>query len=239
MKKHVTLALAVIALASATSFTVLSECPNFELFTQGTTWTTTNYDAKGKITGHIDCKTDKATVGTESTVADISGKFFDDKGKESGSATYTVTCKNGEFTMDMRNFVTPEMKSQARDMDIKIEGDNIQYPSTMKAGDALPGGTMTMTMSKDGQVMSTSVITIKDRKCEAVENKTTSAGTWECYKITSTQEISIKTAMMTIPVKPRQSTEWFSYKVGNVRTESSKDGKVESYSELTAFKKGQ
>jgi hypothetical protein len=237
MKKSISLGLAVIALMSVSSFTVLSDCTSFDQFKEGTTWTTTTYDAKGKESSHVDCKTTKVTTTAEASVADITGNFFDDKGKENGSATYTVTCKGGEYSMDLRNFVTPELKSQARDMDIKIEGDNMQYPSTIKVGDALPGGTMTITMSKDGQVMSTTTVVIKDRKCEALESKTTSAGTWECYKITSTQDISIKTAMMTIPVKPRQSAEWFNFKVGPVRTESLKDGKIESYSELTAFKK--
>lgn len=239
MKKHITIALALVTIVVASSFTVFVDCTSFEQFTQGTTWTMSNYDGKGKLSSRVDCNTTKVTTGLDAITADVSAKFFDGKGKENGSSDYTLTCSGGDYEMDMRNFVTPEMKKGAgKDMEIKIEGDMLEYPSTMKAGDALPNGTMkVMIVTKDGQVTSTTNILIKDRKCEAVENKTTPAGTWECYKITYTMEMSIATAMMTIPMKPRTATEWFSFKVGSVRSESYKNGEMESYSELTAFKK--
>jgi hypothetical protein len=111
----------------------------------------------------------------------------------------------------------------------------------MKAGDNLADGTVTMTVSdkKSAQVISTTTINIKNRKVEAVENKTTPAGTWECYKITYTSEFVSLVSGMTLPIKPRTTTEWFSFKVGTVRTESFKNGKSEGYSELTKFNKPQ
>lgn len=240
MKKQITLALAVIALITASSFTLLTECTTFEQFTQGATWTMTNYNGKGKVESRTDCKVDKLTTGVESTTADVSASFFDDKGKENGTAQYSITCKGGSYSMDMRNFVTPEMKKGAgKDMEIKMDGSMLEYPSSMKAGDSLANGTMTMTMSSGGQTFMTTVVTIKNRKCLAVENKTTSAGTWECYKISYVVDVAMTNMMgMKMPVKPRSTTEWFSFKVGAVRTESYKEGELESYSELTTFKKG-
>ena len=153
-------------------------------------------------------------------------------------SSYTITCKGGSYTMDLRSLITPEMKTAARGMEMKLEGDVLEYPSSMKAGDSLKGGEMRMMMSSGNMLFSTTTIIIKNRKCEKVETKTTPAGTWECYKITSTQEFSMKSMMGVTQLPPRTATEWFSYKVGPVRTESYKDGKLESYSELTAFKKG-
>jgi hypothetical protein len=38
-------------------------------------------------------------------------------------------------------------------------------------------------------------------------------------------------------MKPIKVVEWFSFKVGTVRSESYRNEKLEGYSELTAFKK--
>lgn len=237
MKKTTLLALSAIVLIGASSF-VITDCTTFEQFTQDATWTMSNYDAKGKLDSRVDCKVTKVTTGLDAITADVSASFFDGKGKENGSSDYTLTCEDGNYAMDMRNFVTPDMKKSGKDMEIKIEGDMLEYPSDMKAGDALPNGTMKiMVLSKEQQVASTTNVLIKDRKCEAVEKKTTPAGTWDCYKITYTAEMSMTAAGMTIPMKPRTTTEWFSFKVGAVRTESYKNGNLEMYSELTAFKK--
>lgn len=242
MKKHIIIAAVPIAIGIAlltSSFKLMMDCGSFEQFTEGATWTMTNYNSKGKEESHTDCKVNKLTAGVGSTSADIAASFFDAKGKENGTSEYTITCKGGNYTMDMRNFVTPEMKKGAgKDMEIKMDGDMLEYPATMKAGDSLPNGTMKVTMINNGQTFMTTTVYIKNRKCEAVESKTTSAGTWECFKISYTVETAMTNMMgMNFPVKPRTTTEWFSFKVGSVRTESYKEGELESYSELTKFKK--
>lgn len=239
MKKHIILAAGIVALITGSSFTLMMDCGSFEQFTEGATWTMTNYNAKGKEESHSDCKVNKLTTGVGSTTADVAATFFDSKGKENGSSEYSITCKGGNYSMDMRNFVTPEMKKGAgKDMEIKMDGDMLEYPASMKAGDSLPNGTMKVTMISNGQTFMTTTVYIKHRKCMAVENKTTPAGTWECYKITYTAEVAMTNMMgMNFPVKPRTTTEWFSFKVGSVRSESYKEGELESYSELTAFKK--
>lgn len=239
MKKHILYATAAVAIIAGSSFTTLIDCADFEQFNQGVTYTMSNYNGKGKLESRIDCEVKTVTKTPESSTADIDAKFFDGKGKDNGSASYSLMCKGGTYSVDMRNFVTPEMKSGAKDMDIKLEGTMLEYPSDMKAGSTLPNGTMSMIASQNGQEMSTTTVVIKDRKCEAIENKTTPAGTWECYKITYTQEVTIKTAMMSIPMKPRTVTEWFSFKVGAVRTESYRKDELEMYSELTKFTKPQ
>jgi len=77
----------------------------------------------------------------------------------------------------------------------------------------------------------TMVVKIYDRKVEAIEDMTTPAGTFSCYKMTST--IETKT-MFTVIVK---STDWMAKKVGSVRSETfDKNGNLTGYSVLTSMK---
>jgi len=75
-------------------------------------------------------------------------------------------------------------------------------------------------------------IAITNRKVEAVENVTTPAGTFECYKIS----YDIDTKMMfTVKVK---GVEWYAKNVGLVKSESySTDGKLMGSNLLVGVKK--
>ena len=75
-------------------------------------------------------------------------------------------------------------------------------------------------------------VSITNRKVEAVENITTPAGTFECYKIT----YDVATKMM-INVKMK-ATEWYAKNVGMVKSESyTSDGKLAGSTLLTGLKK--
>lgn len=233
------IAASIVAMGTGSAFTLLSDCGSYEQFTKGVTYQMSNYNDKGKLESTVDGSVVDVIKTAETTTASIDAVMKDGKGKDLGTGKYKLTCAGGKYAMDMESFISPQMKDAYKDMDLKIEGNTLDYPSDMKAGDQLADGTVTMhvTDKKSGNEISTTIILIKDRKVEAVENKTTPAGTWECYKISYTSEITSKVGAMTLPIKPRSTTEWFSFKVGTVRTESSKNGKLESYSELTAFKK--
>jgi hypothetical protein len=68
-------------------------------------------------------------------------------------------------------------------------------------------------------------ISISDRKVEGKETITTSAGTWECYKLSAKNKIVSKTADTGIPIT-MDVIEWFAPGFGIVKTES-KTGKTE------------
>jgi hypothetical protein len=119
-----------------------------------------------------------------------------------------------------------------KDMEMKIEGGNLEIPSTMKAGDMLNNGDMKMSFSSSGMTIMNMTINISNRKVDAVENLTTPAGTFECYKIS----FDAATKMM-VNVKTR-GVEWYSKGVGLVKSETySTDGKLMGSNVLTVFKK--
>ncbi len=72
-------------------------------------------------------------------------------------------------------------------------------------------------------------VSITDRKVAGKETVTTSAGTWECYKITYKSKITMKIGIG-IPIK-MDVTEWYAPGFGVVKTESN-GGKTE----ITAVK---
>jgi hypothetical protein len=66
---------------------------------------------------------------------------------------------------------------------------------------------------------------------EALENMTTPAGTFKCYKIASTIETKSMISITT------HTVEWMAKDVGVVRSENyNKKGKLTSYMVLTSFK---
>ncbi len=104
-------------------------------------------------------------------------------------------------------------------------------PSGMKAGDVLKDGDLKMSFSSGGMTVMNMEVSITNRKVEAIENLTTPAGTFECYKIS--YDISTK-MMITVKMK---GVEWYAQKVGMIKSESySKDGKLQGSTVLNSLK---
>jgi hypothetical protein len=118
-----------------------------------------------------------------------------------------------------------------KDMEMTMEGGNLEMPWNLKAGDILKNGDLKMSFTSGGMTVMNMTISISNRKVEAVENITTPAGTFECFKIS----YDIATKMM-INVKMK-GVEWYAKKVGLVKSESyNNDGKLMGSTLLTGLK---
>jgi hypothetical protein len=92
---------------------------------------------------------------------------------------------------------------------------------------------MNIQVSSSGITMVNMDVTINNRKVLAKEKITTSAGTFDCYKIS--YETESRTRMITVNTK---GMEWISEGVGVVKTETyNKKDKLTGYSLLTKFEK--
>ncbi len=189
----------------------------------------TDYDKKDKETG--------TTVKTVKEKKDIAGgiavtieEVSQTKGSDStNTIEYTIKCENGKMSMDMESMMMNSEQMQAYEgMETKIDADDLTIPTDAKAGDDLGGGKVTAEVFNQGVKMMSMTFTITDRKVEAVENVTTTAGTFECLKITSHVEFHmLMTFKMII-------TEWFAKDIGIVKSESyNKKGKKTSSTVLT------
>jgi len=190
------------------------------------------YDKKGGLTGSSIQKITSVKKSAGSTEVEITAESFDEKGKSQGSVQLTSRCEGGIYYIDMKNYMNQESMESYEDMEMTIEGGNLELPSNMKAGDVLKNGDLKMSFSTGGMTIMNMTISVTNRKVEAVENLTTPAGTFECYKISS----DIATKMM-ITVKAK-SVEWFAKNVGMVKSESySADGKLMGSNVLASIKK--
>ncbi|XOV91218.1 MAG: hypothetical protein ACFHWX_13510 [Bacteroidota bacterium] len=218
----------------------VAQCNPFFTYDVGTSLTTTNYNPKGKEESSQKMSiADKAVSGSKEVLkTDVT--IYDKKGDEVFSNQIDLICEDGVFKMDLSRFAPPGM-GQAEGISISYEGDGVTIPSDLSVGKTLPDGDFAMKINSDNPALSGmmggTTVAITDRKVEAKESITTPAGTFECFKITSNSAVSTKMMGMTRTMET-SSIEWISKDVGMVRVESyDKNGKMSSYSELTAFSK--
>jgi len=188
-----------------------------------------DYDKKDKETG--------TTVKTVVDKKDISGGIEvtikeESKAKDADSVTtiqYTIKCENGKMSMDMESMLMNSEQMQAYEgMETKVNADDMTIPENAKAGDDLGGGKVTAEVFNQGVKMMSMTFTITDRKVDAVENVTTTAGTFECLKITSHVELHMLMNFKMI------ITEWYAKDIGIVKSETyNKKGKKTSSTILT------
>ncbi len=190
----------------------------------------TNYDAKNKVTGTVKEKILKKETITNGIAITFESRTFNKKGDSTSRNQFQVKCENGVFYFDMNNFIPPS-QNQSGNNSMEIKADKLNFPSSPSVGQSLSDGTVTMSMKNgDIQLMSMTV-TISNRKIEAIENVTTSAGTFECYKISYhvTTDMMFKTES--------NGMEWIAKNVGLVKSENyDKNGKLNGSSSLTLLK---
>jgi hypothetical protein len=90
---------------------------------------------------------------------------------------------------------------------------------------------MTMKVKSNGMQIMTMNFKITDRKVEAIEDITTDAGTFSCYKMSQNTTMN-----MGFINKTFKSIDWIAENVGSVRSESyNESGKLQSYRVLKSI----
>ncbi len=207
------------------------DCEPYYIESQGAVREMASYDKKDKLTGTTlqtvkEVKTSGSKV--EWTIGTVSK---DAKGKELSSGDLHMSCENGIFKMDMQNFLDDEMMKSFEGMEVTVDATDLDYPSVLTPGMALSDGQVTVSATSQGVPMMSMVVKIYDRKVEAVEDVTTPAGTFSCYKMSYTVETKM---MFTIVAK---GADWMAKKVGVVRSETyDKNGNLTGYTVLNSVK---
>ena len=159
-------------------------CGGLLLFKKGTTIEAVSYNKEGE-----------ETTRQSSTVLDVAttaaGMTAEVEMKSSGMSK-TGNSFIGKYSCDGKNFYA-DLSSLFANMDAKgakIEGDPVSFPVNVTEGETLPDVTYSMTVTKAGKQMKTTVH-MKNRKVGAKEKITTPAGTFDCYRISSTSEAEV------------------------------------------------
>ena len=209
---------------------IAQDCEPFIVVNKGAIMEMSSYDKKDKLTGStVQTVKEIKTTGnkTEWTIGTVSK---DAKGKEVSSGDLNMSCEDGIFKMDMKNFIDEETMKSFEGMEVTMDATDLDYPAVLAPGQTLKDGNITMKVTSQGIPVMTLVVRVFDRKVEAIEDVTTPAGTFSCYKLSST--IETKT-MFTVVAK---STDWIARKVGTVRSETfDKSGNLTGYTVLTAI----
>ncbi len=222
------------------AFVFSQSCEKMLPFHQGTSITYKNYDDKQKLLGSHKQTFLKVTSGGEKVVSTIKAEYFDKDGKAQSTSEFTMKCEKGLISMDMSKMMPSAGTAGAmRGMEMKMKGDDLEYPATFTVGETLKSGKMQMEMVNAGTTFSTTEFEIVNRKVDAKETITTPAGTFVCYKISMDYKSETKMSMLPTPMKISGKTiQWYNIEAGMVKSESYKeDGKLTSVSILEEIKK--
>ena len=198
------------------------DCNNYLFLQNNKTVEMTIYDKKAEPSGkQIYAVSNVATVGGI-TSATLNSEMFDKKGKSIAKSTTIVKCNGGVMMMDMRMNLSSQQQQQIGSTTATADNVYIEYPSNMNVGDQLKDGTFQMDITTNGMNQSIGM-SITERKVESKETVTTTAGTWECFKISYKSKTVIKTMGIGIPMN-MDGTEWYAPGVGVIKSESKYGG---------------
>ena len=190
-----------------------------------------NFDKNGKLTGTSSQKVTDYTETATGSEATITVKTTDAKGKTSPESQLKVKCEGGIFYFDMKGYLNQDPNAY-QGMDVKMDAQNLEMPSSLKVGDKMKDGWVKMDVSSGGMKIMSMQIDITDRTVVGKESVTTPAGTFGCLKIS--QNATTKMGM-TITSK---TTQWMCSGTGMIKTETySSDGKLAGSTVLEAINK--
>ena len=136
-------------------------------------------------------------------------------------------CVDGIINLDMSRFFPEEVMNSFKDLNMSIETENLEVPSSLEVGKGLKGASIKIS----GDIPFTMETKITNRKVLAKEKVTTPAGTYDCFKVGYT--IVTKTVMN----MESSGIDWIAEDVGMVKSENfDGNGKLTGYSLLTNFK---
>lgn len=225
MKLYSKITVLICALTISFSSVCQNACSTYYPFKEGVKFEITNFNKKGKKESVINYE----VVSIENNVAAIKTIISDAKNKEITTTNYQVTCNGDSVSIDFKSLMNADLFKQYKDMDIDMSGTNIEFPNNLKVGQTLKDANLKMSINMGGMNMNMKIDMI-NRKVDAKESITTSAGTFDCFALSYNTEMKMG-VKMSFKIK-----EWISEGVGVVKSESyNKNGKLMGYSELTSI----
>lgn len=222
-------------LITSSSAVAQTDCQSYFPFKNGATMEYGSYDKKGELQSqatHKITEVQSAGGALEATVE--TNVTTNKKDAEPIAGKYKVRCQDNTIFMDMSSMlVGTQATSAISNLEMTMTGDELQIPSKLTVGEALPDATMQMKAASGGVNLVSMTIKMVNRKVEAKETLQTAAGSFEAYKITYQTETKM------LGTKTIDCAIWYTNGVGMVKQESyDKKGKLESKMELLKFEKG-
>ena len=159
--------------------------------------------------------------------ATLNSAYYSRKGKKLTETQAEFTCNADTVKADMKTYLPSANLENMNDATTTIEGNSLAYPNSLAQGQSLPDGHF-KTTTEMGMIKQTVEVNITDRKVTAKETISAAGKNWDCYKITYTSVIGIKSMISPKPmVKTMNTTEWYCPSFGVLKTDSGDMGKTE------------
>ncbi|WP_276480925.1 hypothetical protein [Paraflavitalea pollutisoli] len=198
------------------------DCKSFYYLQNNKTIEMSIYNKKGDENGKQVYAVSDVKNGGNTVTATLNSEMFDKKGKSLAKGKGVIQCTGGVMMVDIKMILPAAQQEQFAAADAKADNIYMEYPASMKTGDPLKDATMNLEIDNKGMKQSVQVI-VNERKVDGQESVTTTAGTWDCFRITYKSRITIKTMGIGIPVNV-EGTEWFAPGFGVVKTQSKQGG---------------
>lgn len=219
MKK---ICLSVLFYCLLATYSYAQDCKSFYYLQNNKTIEMSIYNKKGEENGKQVYAVSDVRNGGGTLTAQLNSELFDKKGKTIGKGQGSIACKGGVMMVDMKLTLPAAQQEQFGSADAKADNVYMEYPASMKVGDPLKDANMNLEIDNKGMKQTVAVV-INERKVEGQESITTTAGTWDCFRITYKSRITIKTMGIGLPINV-EGTEWFAPGFGVVKTQSKQGG---------------
>ncbi len=227
MNKFLILSIALLGFMTTTK--AQTDCSKFYPLNEGTKFQITVYDKKEKPVGIIDYDVMNVRQSGGNKIGTINSKMTDGKGKQITDNTFEVSCNGKAVSIDFKSLINPQIFEQFGKMEYEISGTNMEWPNELSVGQKLPDATMNMKINMGGINMDMTT-SITDRKVIGKETITTTAGSFNCFIITSTTDVKMGVSQRST------SKQWVTEKVGMIKSETyDKNRNVTGSSVLTKF----
>ncbi|WP_299826212.1 hypothetical protein [uncultured Pontibacter sp.] len=233
MERKLNLLLVLVAIVLAVPAKA-QNCSDYMLLNNNTQYEILTYNQKDKLMSKATYVVTNVNTNNNRVEATVQTQVYDNKDKLSSEGEFIIGCDGGTISMDMRSLMNPGMMDAYKNMDVSMEGDKMLYPGNLQTGQKLEDGTMTITVKdkSSGQNISTMTMKIIDRTVEGKESIKVPAGTYDSFKISQRTEMENQAMGMKMPGMKIQTVEYYVPKIGMVRSESYRNGKLMSYSVL-------
>ncbi len=205
--------LAVGVLAIPASVTAQA-CSTYYPIEEGVRLEYTMYDKKEKVDGTQWQEFREVKETSDGLEAKVYMGLLDEKGKETFSTSYGMSCNGNAIRIDYESLLSGPMLDQQEDVEAEITGTDIELPNRLKVGMELPDANVEMKFSM-GPMKMTMEVNTTDRKVEKIETLQTPAGSFECYVIYSNTQSKMMMGDRSFPTRI-----WLAKEVGMVQSES-------------------
>lgn len=207
-----------------------NNCSKFYPDKQGAIWTIHQFDKRDKLSTIAIYTITNVDETENGKILTIGMKLIDGKNeKDLVDMEFKAVCNGNTTKLDPESLVAPGIFDQYKKMDYSITGSGLTFPNELEVGESLPDGDVNM--SVDAGIMKiNAAIAMTGRKVEALEAVTVPAGTFDCYKIVSTNTFKMGMTQTNL------STQWIAEGIGLVQEETKKEnGRLVSRSVLQSL----